>query len=190
LTVNRRTCYTLKEGSTAMGTLADRTPAQIMTDAYINAMLFAETDTDGLPLDANYNASDLPPQTTAKCREDVATFLEFVRRDPVMLEDVEAEPERAGYDLWMTKNGHGVGFWDDARWPRSATPLTRLAQCLGQADVYVGDDDLIYILGAEGDAVTDETRGEDDRTETAFREYIESFPDGSEPDETSGEEDR
>lgn len=49
----------------------------------------------------------------------------------------------AGHDFWLTRNGHGAGFWD-----RGSDPvlkrLTQAAHVYGTVDLYAGDDNLIY----------------------------------------------
>jgi hypothetical protein len=52
--------------------------------------------------------------------------------------------EQAGYDFWLTRNGHGAGFWD-GDWPEpAATYLTKESKKFGTANLYLGDDGLIY----------------------------------------------
>lgn len=56
--------------------------------------------------------------------------------------------ERAGHDLWLTRNGHGVGFWD-GDWPEPlAEILTDSAHRLGPVDLYVHRK-RIYASGYE-----------------------------------------
>ena len=44
---------------------------------------------------------------------------------------------RAGHDFWLTRNGHGVGFWD-GDWPEPfAEQLTEAAKRAGGRDLYV-----------------------------------------------------
>lgn len=55
--------------------------------------------------------------------------------------------EHAGYMFWLTRNGHGSGFWD-GRWPEPyADQLDKLAKRFGEYDLYIGDDDLIHGQG-------------------------------------------
>lgn len=51
--------------------------------------------------------------------------------------------EAAGHDFWLTRNGHGAGYWDrgfrgDAA--LAAERLTDAARMAGQRDIYLGDD--------------------------------------------------
>jgi len=50
-------------------------------------------------------------------------------------------------DVWLTRNGHGAGFWDrgalDARGLGDA--LSDHAKTFGTSDVYIGDDMRIHL---------------------------------------------
>lgn len=51
---------------------------------------------------------------------------------------------QAGHDFWMTRNGHGVGFWDGDWIEPYAGQLDRLAKSFDQVDLYRGSDGRIY----------------------------------------------
>lgn len=54
--------------------------------------------------------------------------------------------EQAGYDAWMTQNGHGCGF-DDGDWLEpNALELTAAAKAIGEITLYLGDDEMIYAV--------------------------------------------
>ena len=51
----------------------------------------------------------------------------------------------AAHDFILTRNGHGVGFWDDGRWTEPwGDKLTALAESFGELESYLGDDGLVY----------------------------------------------
>ena len=52
--------------------------------------------------------------------------------------------ERAGQDFWLTRNGHGCGFWDGDWAEPAATKLTEASKAFGEVSLYIGDDGLIY----------------------------------------------
>jgi len=54
-----------------------------------------------------------------------------------------------GHDLWLTRNGHGSGFWDRGYNEDIEKILVDLSKELGYTDIYVGDDDLIYLSGTD-----------------------------------------
>ena len=49
----------------------------------------------------------------------------------------------AGHDYWLTRNGHGVGFWDRGL----GAVGDRLSEAAGRREVYVylGDDGKVYV---------------------------------------------
>jgi len=120
------------------------------TEAMFEAALFAETDGDE-PLDKNYGLSDFAKPTRAALEEEARRFQEDNEAD------IAAGPvrgrypadEQAGHDFWLTRNGHGAGFWD-GDWPEpAATRLTKASKRYGQVDLYVGDDGKIHASGYE-----------------------------------------
>ncbi len=52
--------------------------------------------------------------------------------------------EQIGHDLWLTRNGHGAGFWDRGL-GEIGDKLADIAKGMGSKYAYVGDDGLIYI---------------------------------------------
>ena len=113
--------------------------------AYIEAALWAEVDNaneqGGQPLDANYTADDLAPEALERILADCRQFTLNAEIESLVADD----PRRAGHDLWLTRNGHGAGFWD-GDWPEpAATILTDAAHKLGECSIYVGDDGKLYL---------------------------------------------
>ena len=59
--------------------------------------------------------------------------------------------ERLGHDFWLTRNGHGAGFWD-RHWKTDrqgwdldmGDRLTTLANSYGTCDLCIGDDGKIH----------------------------------------------
>jgi len=84
------------------------------TKAYIEAALWTSTDEStpegGEPMDANYGITDLAPETLERIKADCASF------QGQHLEDNHDDVAQAGHDFWLTRNGHGAGFWD-GDWP-------------------------------------------------------------------------
>jgi len=52
--------------------------------------------------------------------------------------------DQAGHDLWLTRNGHGVGFWDRGLGP-VGDRLTKSAEGMGERYLHEGDDGLLYV---------------------------------------------
>lgn len=127
------------------------TPLQLdtFTRAYIECALWSSSDDDDTPLDESYDIDDLAPATLADIAEDCRQFqadnaellaqaYDLYSHNPEWLHD-----EQAGHDFWLTRNGHGAGFWDRGLGD-VGTRLTDAAHAWGSSDLYVGDDGLIY----------------------------------------------
>lgn len=112
------------------------------TRAYIECALWASTDDAGEPLDGLYSADDLAGETREKMAADVVDFLNLLWREGLDLGPIE--PEQIGHDFWLTRNGHGAGFWDRGLGDLGET-LTRLAHPYGESTLYIGDDGMIYV---------------------------------------------
>jgi hypothetical protein len=113
-----------------------------ITQAYLTCALWADlSDEDGNPLDG-YSISDIAPETLAQAVSDVSNFLALC--DSALGEDWREcwDDEQIGHDFWLTRNGHGAGFWD--RDLPFGDSLTNIAQTYGEKWLYVGDDNLIY----------------------------------------------
>lgn len=52
---------------------------------------------------------------------------------------------KIGHDFWLTRNGHGSGFFDGDYDDDIGEALTDIAQSFGEAYLYLGDDDKLYI---------------------------------------------
>jgi hypothetical protein len=120
--------------------------------AYLITALWSSTDENGDPLDDKYGLDDLAPATIKQAIADCADF-ENAQAETlaaaIATGKVKCGPDfdaygRAGHDFWLTRNGHGAGFWD-GDWPKPyGRILTDAAHVYGSVDLYVGDDGLIY----------------------------------------------
>ncbi len=120
--------------------------------AYITTALWSSTGDDDEPLDSAHSRTDLAATTLAKMTADCEAFLALhaatietaIETGEVVCGPDFCEWGRAGHDFWLTRNGHGAGFWD-GDWPEpEAKRLTDAARAAGNVDLYVGDDGLIY----------------------------------------------
>ena len=110
-----------------------------MLAAYITAALWSSNDESdengGEPMDSNYDRDDLHPDTLALMTADVSKFLEENKAD------IGDRYSDAGHDLWLTRNGHGVGFWETPDWPKEAGErLTEAAKKMGECHLYIDED--------------------------------------------------
>lgn len=95
-------------------------------------------------------AYDWAPGEAAKLAEDCQDFIQAQAAD--LLEYVAQIPcdlsqgtpwDYAGHDFWLTRNGHGVGYWDRGL-GQLGERLTVASKAYGGKDLYLGDDELVY----------------------------------------------
>jgi hypothetical protein len=99
-------------------------------------------------MDDHYGYGDLAPEALESMRADLADFIH--NADPRALAFWEAElgAGQVGHDFWLTRNGHGAGFWDRFATGIGASfgrHLTEKAEPYGTSDVYAGDDGKVYV---------------------------------------------
>lgn len=117
--------------------------------AYIDTLLWSTSDDDGDPLEDTYGITDIAPDALAKIADDCGRFLAEVESSGIDLDEsllVDRDPvEFAAFHFWLTRNGHGDGFWD-GDWSESAEKrLTAIAESFGEVWPYVGTDGRIHI---------------------------------------------
>ena len=107
--------------------------------AYIEAMLWSSMGDDDEPLDKNYSAENLAPETITASRTDCEAFLEQCG------EELHHNYSSAGHDFWLTRNHHGAGFWDGDWGKERGERLTNASHTFREVWPYVGEDGFIYI---------------------------------------------
>jgi hypothetical protein len=114
------------------------------TEGYITAALWSSNDDDDNPLDEMYGIDDIAPETLARMSADCAAFQKANASDLAAFQEVTGRPaSHAGHDFWLTRCGHGAGFWDRGAGD-VGDRLTEAAQAFGDVDLYVGDDGKIW----------------------------------------------
>lgn len=120
----------------------------LMLQGYLEAAFWSSTDDDGksfeyrdfheLAVSALQAASDDCAMFLARCE---ASNINWWEDNPPHREHTIAEV--LGHDFWLTRNGHGAGYWD-GDWEIFGDDLTDVAKTFGETDLYVGDDGLLY----------------------------------------------
>ena len=114
---------------------------QSMTDAYLecalwssHAYLTGDEDAEPVELEGYYPSETFEREARQDCRA-------FIVSNMADLSAMDAE--QAGHDFWLTRNGHGAGFWDRGL-GKLGERLTSAAWVYGEVDLYVGDDETVY----------------------------------------------
>ena len=119
----------------------------IFTTAYLEAALWSSTDEStpegGEPLDDNYGIDNIAQKSLRIMRRECR---EFQRSAAQLLAQAYAatnskgekfyDEENAGHDFWLTRNGHGAGFWDRGLGDIGKA-LTDCAKSESSRDLYV-----------------------------------------------------
>jgi hypothetical protein len=122
------------------------------TKSYIVAALWSETisrDDDDEhfdePFENRYSGHDIHPDSLKKIVEDCNKFRELAGdmlcSDNCLRESGEWNYlDLAGHDFWLTRNGHGTGFWDCGRWDDSVKDkLSDIANKFSECYLYIYD---------------------------------------------------
>lgn len=98
-----------------------------------------ETDNDDTHLDENYCLDDIAPITIDRANKDIGKFLEQASH---LIDDLDLN--QVMHDFWLTRNGHGVGFWDGDYEEKAGEELTNICEKFGEIDLYSGDNGKLY----------------------------------------------
>lgn len=118
------------------------------TESYLICALWSTSDesddSGGDPLDKNYGPEDLSPECRANADKACRAFYEA---NSQLWADESSRgewsvDEQAGHDFWLSRNGHGTGFFD-REW-QTADQLQDLAKACGEVWLCVGDDGQIH----------------------------------------------
>ena len=120
---------------------------------YITCALWSSTGDDDQPLDSTHDESDLAGETLQAMKDACAKFmadnekdLDAYAQNRAIPRDAQfSESDCAGHDFWLTRNGHGVGFWDRGL-GELGDRLSEASEAFGEAHLYAGDDGKLYLF--------------------------------------------
>ena len=121
-------------GERVNGTL--KAYAQSFVNGYIECAVWSSTDDNGEPLDCG--KYDVSAQFKRIARADCLRFIKANLVDlEAFAEQYSVDPSCGGHDFWLTRNRHGVGFWDRGLEPELSKRLTDAAHAEGELYLYV-----------------------------------------------------
>jgi hypothetical protein len=111
---------------------------------YVEAALWSSmdnsNDSGGDPLDKNYSPENIAPETLQEMVQDCNDFVQVAA---AQLEQSGLDDVQAGRDFWLSRNGHGAGYFDRGL-GQIGEELQKLAKSYGSYDLYIGDTGLIH----------------------------------------------
>ena len=86
-------------------------------------------------VDDHFDLTDFTVRALRKACEDCDAF-QATHDDDLCDEDSET----AGHDFWLTRNGHGAGFWDGDYESDKGERLTKACEVFGELYIWVNED--------------------------------------------------
>jgi len=127
------------------------------TQGYIEALFWTSCEVgefdpeNGSPLPQTFGFTDLAPGSLAEIVTECKQFQEANAETLGKVYESGKDggesaytDEMAGHDFWLTRNGHGAGFWDRGLGDLGDV-LTKAAHESGESDAYLGDDGKAYV---------------------------------------------
>jgi hypothetical protein len=116
------------------------TDLEDFTNACIEALYFTDTgDIEQPPA-----AAEIDPETLLDLKADCRSFWRRYGCFVTNADNGGNDAKQAGHDFWLTRNGHGAGFWDgDWKAPYDEM-LTKGSKHYGVFKTYLGDDGKIH----------------------------------------------
>lgn len=117
---------------------------------FITCALWASTDDSGEPLDRNHTAEDFTAEALHQIITECQAFNDFAAPLPLYggtPQTAVLAAERAGHDYFLTRNGHGAGFWDrDELSETDQQRLTNLSKAAGELDIMTDDEGRLTVF--------------------------------------------
>ncbi len=111
--------------------------------SYAQTAIWSSTNPDNdEPLDnGGYEISDeLEAEFNDDCERFLEQHAETIRQAETYRNNGSNNFVMAGHDFWLTRCGHGAGFWDGDYSEPHATILDNASQEFGNVDLWVNDN--------------------------------------------------
>lgn len=105
-----------------------------MLSGYLEAALWTNEEEIG-----SASIFDINSESRDKAHEEINSFMQTAAG---LLKSIE--PSQAGHDFWLTRNGHGTGFWDRGL-GEVGEKLTEISKSFGTSDLYMGNDGELHL---------------------------------------------
>lgn len=145
---NKATKMNTPSNETGTTDMTNQAQMEKFIQAYQTALIWSQ----GEAFDENdellgfYEDFEVSDELVADCEAQAASFFIKYKEtiDKAVSSSFEYTYEQAGHDFALTRNGHGVGYWDRDL-GTVGDELTEYAQKERSVYVYIGDDHLLYL---------------------------------------------
>ena len=115
------------------------------TQGYVECLFWLSCNSDNPEME-DCTLSDLAPETLASIVEDCADFQKGCAKLLELAYETGGYGESsAGHDFYLTRNGHGAGFWDRGL-GKVGDELSAMSKPYGSCDLYKGDNGKLYLM--------------------------------------------
>jgi len=115
-------------------------------NSYIETMLWSSSDViDGEDVQMDSLDNELAPEVRPQAKKDLEEFYKKAEKAGVDL--TKYDDGNIGHDFWLTRNGHGAGFWDGDYEDADGKTLTKISKEFKELHPLLGDDGFIHVEG-------------------------------------------
>tara|TARA_R100001082_G_scaffold96242_1_gene63730 strand:- start:9 stop:362 length:354 start_codon:yes stop_codon:yes gene_type:complete len=108
-------------------------------EQYLATALWSSIDENDDPFDDNYSIDDFSEEALKQADKDCGLFIKKAGDLLDGFDDTDI-----AHDFWLTRNGHGAGFWDGDYPDDIGDKLTEIADEFRELHIYVADDGKLY----------------------------------------------
>jgi hypothetical protein len=131
------------------------TEESLLEDEWSSYREQLEADSDeelDLPDYLDWSYSDIDAKSLKEIIADCEGFMDECAEADIDLEE-DWGLEEAGHDFWLTRNGHGAGFWDRGK-GGLGNKLTEMAKAYGSVRAVIADCDVDSEFGFKNVTIT------------------------------------
>lgn len=120
----------------------DNHDIETVLDNYLIVALWSSVDPETEePLDNDFSIYDCSESFRQSSLEDIVNFICLVGFEDMAEYLQDNSLEQLGHDFWLTRNGHGAGFWDRGL-GQLGERLTKHAKWFGSVDLFVYNGEI------------------------------------------------
>ena len=114
-----------------------------MLKSYLETCLWSSTEGDNgeIPMDRDHNIMDFQYMTARQAGVDIDYFLLICEHRDYSFGGLD--DSLIGHNFWLTRAGHGAGFWDCGI--ADGDRISRVCLSMPMESCHTGDDGKVYI---------------------------------------------
>ena len=113
-------------------------------ESEIDKLIRLKNQFERLPFDS-FISQDLDEDSKIDSYLDIKKFISLAGKEAVEEAIEDQGLFRLGMDIWLTRNGHGSGFFDHSYDDDNEKKLMDAARSLKEKYLYIGDDNKIHL---------------------------------------------